>query len=55
MCYSHEISIPPYAIEQQRGQPGVPNNEISLMSLINKNDARLLARWVTMLLPLKNC
>jgi hypothetical protein len=41
--YNHKISIPAYAIEQQYWQSGVPKNEMSLMSLIIKNDARSLA------------
>jgi hypothetical protein len=42
-CHHHRISILAYAIEQQRWQLGVPKNEISLMSLAFKNDARSLA------------
>jgi hypothetical protein len=38
---SHRMSIPAYAIEQQWRQSGGPKNEMSLMSLVFKNDAYL--------------
>jgi hypothetical protein len=54
VCNNHRINIPAYAIEQ-RWQSDVPKNEMLLMSLIFKNDARSLARRATMWLSLKNC
>jgi hypothetical protein len=54
VCFSHRISIPAYAIEQRWWQPGVPKNEMSLMSLIFKTDARSLATRVTTWLSFKN-
>jgi hypothetical protein len=50
----HRISIPAYSIEQQRWQSDVPENEMSLLSLISKNDAHSLGRRVTKWLFFKN-
>jgi hypothetical protein len=50
-CMYHRISIPAYTTEQQWWQSSVPINE---MSLIFKNDARSLARLVTMWLYFNN-
>jgi hypothetical protein len=49
-----KISIPAYAIEQQWWQSDVSKNEMSLMSLIFKNDTRSLVMRVTMWLYFKN-
>jgi hypothetical protein len=50
----HRLSIPAYAIKQQRWQSAVPKNKMSLMSLILKDDAFLIAKLVTMWHYLKN-
>jgi hypothetical protein len=44
-----------YAIEQQLLQSDVPKKDMSLMSLIFKNDARSLAKRFTMWLSVKKC
>jgi hypothetical protein len=54
ICNVHRISIPAYAIEQQWWQLGVSKNEMSFISLVFKNDARSIAKRVTMWLSFKN-